>query len=163
MTAAVMTDLLLLVSLACLVWCIVKLRREGSVVAARLTRLEDVLTRLSREELDAGVRISRVERTLRETRARQDSLEHRATSGPRIESAVRVARRGAATESMLRDLGLSDAEASLLLRLHADGEDEPDGSDGPQAATARTPNCQAASLARLLAENASAEPQAQTA
>ena len=89
-------------------------RRES----ARVERLEDVLTRLTRELLSANAQLARTDRTLQHVGDRQDTLECRAAGGQRIESAVRVARQGAASEAVLRDLGLSDAEASLLLRLH---------------------------------------------
>lgn len=159
------THFLFLISFTTLAFCILHLRRRNAMNIARIQRLEDVLTRLTREELAAVARLSRVERTLKDTRARQDTLECRASTGPRIESAVRVARQGTATEDMLRDLGLSSAEASLLLRLHASGSDEPAPPDNARAhvdarvdearpPTPPRPGSQAAALSRLLAERA---------
>ncbi|MEO1573668.1 MAG: DUF2802 domain-containing protein [Pseudomonadota bacterium] len=165
MSLTTATHLLFLVSFSTLALCILHLRRRDATNIARIQRLEDVLTRLTREELTAVARLSRVERTLKDTRARQDTLECRASTGPRIESAVRVARQGTATEDMLRDLGLSSAEASLLLRLHASKDDAPAPPDNVKAHDAAVqeevrppplprPGSQAASLSRLLAERA---------
>lgn len=153
--------------------------------AARVERLEDVLTRMTRELLSANAQLARTDRTLQHVGDRQDTLECRAAGGQRIESAVRVARQGAASEAVLKDLGLSDAEASLLLRLHGQiSAVQPVAATMPQSAvtnpeseapvkpealsaeseiqqltaTSQERN-QAASLARLLA-NADAGPAA---
>jgi len=139
-------DLVLTLALAVLIplvvhACVVhrRLRRQG----ASLNRLTDVIIRLTREQVDTTARALRVERNLKGVGERQDSLESRAVSGQRIESAVRVARQGAANATLLKELGLSEAEASLLMRLHTIDNAEPK----PPAMAG-----QAATLARMLAQ-----------
>ncbi len=173
MTLSLMTNLLTLFCLAALAAIAIHLRRRVATSDAQIARLEDVLTRLTREELGAGARLSRVERSLKDTRARQDTLASRASAGPRIESAVRVARQGSASEDMLRELGLSAAEASLLLRLHATEEaagtqddKQNDGGDTPatvdDASLHERKDSQAATLARLLGEQSTASARCDT-
>lgn len=166
-----LTIFCLAVSFLTLCSSILILSRRQKAHAAQVARLEDVIQRMSRELIASNARIARNHRTLKHMGDRQDTLECRATSGPRIESAVRVARQGAASEAVLRDLGLSDSEASLLLRLHT-GQTETVVSEAaaimtePVAARAEDqaraqnkdirPQSQAASLAALLSGSSGA-------
>lgn len=140
------TELVLTLGLAVLVPLVVhacvmhrRVRRQG----ASLDRLTDVITRLTREQVETAARGVRLQRGLKSVSERQDSLECRPVSGQRIESAVRVARQGVANPQLLRELGLSEAEASLLMRLHAI-EQSGDGATS-------TPG-QAATLAKMLGQ-----------
>lgn len=51
---------------------------------------------------------------------RQEQVEKRAPDSRRIDRAVRIVKRGAGNEETLHDMGLSDGEARLLLRLHGE-------------------------------------------
>lgn len=128
------------------------LHRHVRKQSANLARLNEVLTRTTREHLAVEAETARAQRESRALSARLDALECRAAGGQRIESAMRVARQGAASPAVLKDLGLSEAEASLLLRLHSLQREQP-GVEVPSvapAASAPLPG-QAASLAKLLA------------
>ena len=106
-------------------------------------RLNKVLTRVAKLQLKLEGRVNAVGAELNGVQQRQALLDARPNGGHRIESAVRVARQGAANETLLRELGLSDAEASLLLRMH--------GMSADAAAPAVTPS--EASQARDLAQH----------
>ncbi|MFK7886280.1 MAG: DUF2802 domain-containing protein [Gammaproteobacteria bacterium] len=164
LTPAYLAILVLGASVLILSVCVWHLHRVQRREAARAARLEDILSRMTREVIAANARLARSERSIQHMGDRQDTLECRTAGGQRIESAVRVARQGAASEAVLKDLGLSDAEASLLLRLHTDQSetevtpaativtDESISNEArPNADEPRRPASQAASLARLLA------------
>ncbi len=112
--------------------------------AANIAQLNDVIHRMTREQVKSTASVYRLERALDGQNERLEAVDTRSIGTQRIESAVRVARQGAANEAILRDLGLSDAEASLLLRLHnLTPEDKPGEFELPT---------QAASLADMLAQ-----------
>ncbi|MFK8016225.1 MAG: hypothetical protein AB8G17_12390 [Gammaproteobacteria bacterium] len=127
------------------------LNRRARRQAADLDRLSAVLKVMTREHLEEYAAATRGRREARDVTARLDALESRAAGGQRIDSAMRVAKQGAANPAVLKDLGLSEAEASLLLRLHSMGAQEPEAKTVvSEPASARLPG-QAASLAKLLA------------
>ena len=127
--------------------------------AANIAQLNDVIHRMTREQIKSSASVHRLERKLEGQNDRLEAVDTRSSGGggQRIESAVRVARQGGANASLLRDLGLSDAEASLLMRLH-------DPEPQTESIESQLPT-QAASLANLLAQSRqeSAQPEAATA
>ena len=126
-----------------------RLRRQE----AELSRLNEALTCTTRDHLIVRANMVRTQRDVQALVERLDALECRSTGGGRIDSAMRVARQGAANPALLKELGLSYAEASLLMRLHSMQNKAPQETcnELPLTAPSKSVPGQAASLASLLA------------
>ncbi|MEM6639188.1 MAG: hypothetical protein AAF610_04725 [Pseudomonadota bacterium] len=156
--------------LACVAMMVQRHRdhRQSTANEAHLAQLEGIVHRLAREQRDADRTIAEHIAALRRVDARTDALESRAGGAPRIESARRIAREGRATQDLLKELGLSATEASLLLRLNQDTV--PDTVSKDATVNEDTPadsrggfSDQAAQLARLIANRKCGSGKDQTA
>lgn len=100
----------------------------------RLAQLQTQLNTVSRGAIGVGKRLIEAEQRLAATLARQSSLEstleHQREPAPRVAStyadelvpytaAERMLEQGASTDSLMRQCGLSQAEAELMALVHA--------------------------------------------
>ncbi|WP_406672936.1 DUF2802 domain-containing protein [Natronospira sp.] len=68
--------------------------------------------------LQMGERLSAVERRAQYLGERQQQVEARATSGPDYDQAIRMAKAGAAPDEIMRQCGLGQNEARLIVSIH---------------------------------------------
>lgn len=137
----------LCVLLATLVWLGQRQNRALRVQLVSVTqRCEELCgdhERLAASIKEMAVRVD----DLQQCQARMAS---RPSGGQRIENAIQIARHGAANEVLLRDLGLSDGEAALLLRLHRVAP----SAAGPSSAGASNESAQGQNLAAAMSQQA---------
>ncbi|MCP1726463.1 Flp pilus assembly protein TadB [Natronospira proteinivora] len=103
------------------------------VVAIRRLRTAEQLMRRVRQELDKGgreqaeikpyvlqlgERLSGMEKRLRHLGERMSQVESRAQSGPDYDQAIRMARNGAGPDELMRQCGLGQSEAKLVVAIH---------------------------------------------
>jgi len=68
--------------------------------------------------LQLGERLSGMEKRLRHLGERLSQLESRAQSGPDYDQAIRMARNGAGPDELMRQCGLGQSEAKLVVAIH---------------------------------------------
>ena len=124
--------------------------RDSRIQLERTQTLESQLAEALRGQLGLQQAVAALQEQVGSLRLRQTRVEKRAPDARRIDHAVRLVQQGHAEPAMLRELGLSDGEAQLLLRLHRADPSPGAVTAGQQPGAAPSATSQAAGLAQAL-------------
>lgn len=93
--------------------------RRAFALAGDVSRLRAEHEAMAQHQLAIVQEQQRLQANVDDVLAQLARRDARPTRDRRIENAMQIARHGAANAQVLKELGLSDAEAALLLRVHA--------------------------------------------
>lgn len=114
--AGIVGALALLLAGACL-WGLLRSRRRVAALESQVRRLREDLEAVGAGGLAALSRLDRAEPTIEMLAERVGAVELRTDGGP-YDRAIAAARAGATAADLERSLGLSPAEAGLIIAVH---------------------------------------------
>lgn len=113
--------LLMVIVAAILSFILFQIHQRGQQVnqlQRELEILKQTVSALCSSAVGVDRRVNRVERHSRDLAERQDNIESLHQPDPPYAEAIRMVKAGADTSQLVRELGLSESVASLILMIH---------------------------------------------
>jgi hypothetical protein len=113
--------ILLIITIAGLLLLVFQDRKRGQQIGQlqrELEILKQTVSALCSSAVGVDRRVNRVERYSRDLAERQDNIESLHQPDPPYAAAIKMVKGGADADRLVKELGLSEGEADLILMIH---------------------------------------------